>query len=181
MGTQLLLPKRGRAPLPILDPCPLWPNGWMDQVDTWHRGGPWFRLHCARLGPSSPPQKGGAASSQFSAHFYCDQTTAGCIKMPLGIEVGLSPVCVRWGPSCPCPERGRSPPPQFSTHVYCGQTSGWIKMALGTEVGLSPGRIVLDWDPAPLPQKRGQSRPNFRPIFIVAKRLDASRCHLVWR
>jgi len=23
--------------------------------------------------------------------------------------------------------------------------------------------------------------PNFRPIFIVAKRLGASRCHLVWR
>ena len=27
---------------------------------------------------------------QFSAHFYCRQT-AGCIKMPLGMEVGLSP------------------------------------------------------------------------------------------
>jgi len=23
--------------------------------------------------------------------------------------------------------------------------------------------------------------PNFRPMFIVAKRLDGSRCHLVWR
>jgi len=33
---------------------------------------------------------------------------------------------------------------------------------------------VLDWDPAPL-------LPNFRPISVVPKRLDASRCHSVWR
>ena len=51
---------------------------------TWHGGGPWFRTHCARWGPSSPPQKGGTA-------------------------------------------------------------------------------------------------PNFRPMFVVAKRLDGSRCHLVGR
>jgi len=51
-------------------------------------------------------------------------------------------------------------------------------MALGMEVGLGPGHIVLDGDPAPL-AKKGQT-PNFRPIFIFAKRLDASRCHLVW-
>jgi len=51
-------------------------------------------------------------------------------------------------------------------------------MALGMEVGLGPGHIVLDGDPAPLP-KKGAELPNFRPIFIVAKRLDASTCHLV--
>jgi len=76
---------------------------------------------------------------------------------------------------------GAEPPPQFSAHVHCGQTSGWIKMALGTEMGLGPGYIVLDWDPAPLPQKGAEPLPNFRPISIVAKRLDASRCHSVWR
>jgi len=47
-------------------------------------------------------------------------------------------------------------------------------MTLGMEVGLSPGHIVLDGEPAPLPQK-GAEPHNFRPIFIVAKRLDASR------
>jgi len=52
-------------------------------------------------------------------------------------------------------------------------------MALGMEVGLSPGQIVLDGDPAPL-TKRGRA-PHVWPIFIVAKRMDASRCHLVWR
>jgi len=77
--------KRGGAPSPIFGPCPLWPNGWMDQDGTWHRGVPWSRLHCARLGPSSRPQKGGGAPPpNFSAHFHCGQT-AGCIKMPLGI------------------------------------------------------------------------------------------------
>ena len=41
------------------------------------------------MGPQLPsPNKG--ADPQFSAHFYCRQT-AGCIKMPLGMEVGLSP------------------------------------------------------------------------------------------
>jgi len=56
---------------------------------------------------------------------------------------------------------GTSPPPQFSAHVYCGQTAGWIKMALGVDV-----------DPAHLPQQGAEPPPNFRPIFIVAKRLE---------
>jgi len=62
--------------------------------------------------------------------------------------------------------------------VLC-QTDEWIKMKLGMQVGLGPGHIVLDGDPAPLPQ-RGTA-PNFRPIFVVAKWLDGSRCHLVGR
>jgi len=56
-----------------------------------------------------------------------------------------------------------------------------MKLVLGMVVGLSSGDFVLDGDPAPLPQK-GAEPPslNFRPISIVAKQLDASRCHLVW-
>ena len=105
--------------------------------------------------------------------------------MPLGIEVGLSPGdFVLDGYPVPLPKKeavlGGGAPSQFLAHVYCGQTAGWIKMALGTEVGLGPVHIVLDGDTAPL-FKEGTEPPNFRPIFIVAKRLDASRCHLVWR
>jgi len=81
--------KGGIAPSPMFGSCLLWQNSWMDQGDTWHGGGPWSRPHCAKWEPSSPPQKGGRAT-QFSAHFYCGQT-AGCINMPLGMEVGLSP------------------------------------------------------------------------------------------
>ena len=73
-------------------------------------------------------------------------------------------LCVRWGPSPPL-HKGGGAPSQFSVHVYSDQTAGWIKMALGVEVGLSPGHVVLDADPAPLPQKGAKLAPNFRPIF----------------
>ena len=36
---------------------------------------------------------------------------------------------------------------------YCGQTDAWMKMKLVTQVGLGSGHIVLDGDPAPLPQR----------------------------
>jgi len=101
--------------------------------------------------------------------------------MPLGMEVGLgSGDFVLNEDPAPPPHKGGRVPPQFSAHVYCGLTAGWIKMALGMEVGLGQGHIVLDGDPAPLP-KKGAEAANFSPISIVAKRLDASICHLVWR
>jgi len=50
-------------------------------------------------------------------------------------------------------------------------------MKLGTQVGIDPGHIVLDDDPT-LPSQRDRV-PNFRPISVVAKRLDRLRCHLV--
>jgi len=54
--------------------------------------------------------------------------------------------------------------------------------ALGTEVGLGPDDIVLDGDPASPPQKVGGAPfPNFRPMYIVAKRLHESRRQLAWR
>ena len=64
--------------------------------------------------PSLPsPTKGTEPPSQFSAHLYCAQT-AGCIKMPLGMEVGLSPgEFVLDGYLAPLPKRGRSPLPNF--------------------------------------------------------------------
>ena len=97
----------------------------------------------------------------------------GWIKMKLGVQVGLGPgdFVLRGYPA--------PPSPQFSAHVYCDQAAGWIKMALGMEVGLDPGHVLLDGDPALLP-KRGQT-PNFRPIFIVAKRLGGSKFYLVRR
>jgi len=53
-------------------------------------------------------------------------------------------------------------------------------MPLGMQVGLGPGHVVLDGDPAPLPKKEAE-HCNFRPISIVAKRLDGSKWHLAWR
>ena len=101
--------------------------------------------------------------------------------MVLGIEVGLSPNdFVLDGDPAPLRKKGAEPPPQFSAHFYCGQTAGCIKMPLGMDVGLSQGDFVLDGDLVPLPQKGGGA-PNFRPMFIVAKLLDGSRCHLARR
>jgi len=115
---------------------------------------------------------------------YCGQRV-GRIKMKLGVQVGFGPGhIVLDGDRAPPPPKGHIP--QFSAHVYCGKTvvccsqmAGWIKMPLGMEVGLSPGDFVLDGDPAPTPEKGGGT-PNFRPMSIVAKRLDGSRWHLAW-
>jgi len=51
----------------------------------------------------------------------------------------------------------------------------------GLEVGLGPGDFVLDGDQTPPQKKRGTALRNFWPMSIVAKRLDGSTCHLVWR
>jgi len=45
------------------------------------------------------------------------------------------------------------------------------------KVGLGPGHIMLDGTQPP--PKKGGTALNFRPMSIVAKRLDGSRCHLV--
>ena len=100
-----------------------------------------------------------------------------CWPQPRGL-------CVRWRPSPPPQKKGGAPSSNFGpfwAHVYCGQTAGCIMMPLSTKVGVSSGDSVLDGDPAPSPQRVWSPLPNFRPISIVAKRLDASRCHLVWR
>jgi len=53
-------------------------------------------------------------------------------------------------------------------------------MPLGIEVGLGPGDFVLDGElatPLSLPKGGGsppQKKKKFRPMFIVAKRLDGS-------
>ena len=94
------------------------------------------------------------------------------IKMKLGMQVGLGPGhIVRWGPP-----KGA---PIFGLYLLW-PNAGWIKMKLGMQVDLGHGHIVLDGDPAPPPPKRGRA-PHFRPMPIVAKQLDGSKCHLVQR
>jgi len=135
------------------------------------------------------PQR--SAAPQFLAHICCGQID-GWIKTPLGREVGLGPsnIVLDGDPAPPPKKWGRAP--EFSTHVCCSATACFIRMQLGMEIGLGPGHIVLDGDPAPLkrghspfppPQKKGHSLPplNFRPMSVVVKWLDGSRCHLVWR
>jgi len=103
---------------PIIGPYLLWPNGWMDEDGTWLGGGPWFSPHCARWGQLPSPKKEAEPPSQFSAHLYCDQT-AGCIKMPLGMEVGLSPLdfVLDGDQASLYPKRGGGPPNSRPTSI----------------------------------------------------------------
>jgi len=88
-GDPALLTKRWRS-LPILGPCLLWPNAWMDQDATWHGGRPQPRPLCVRWGPNPLPENAAQPFPQFSAHFYCGQA-AEYIKMPPGMEVCPGP------------------------------------------------------------------------------------------
>ena len=126
---------------PIFGPCLLWPNGWMDQDGTWHGGRPRPRPLCARWRPSSTPK---GHSPQFPAHVCCGQT-AGWIKMPLGMEVGLGlrdivfdvdPATFR--------KKGTPTPTEFLAHVYCGQMAGWRRRRLyGSRPRLRPHCTTL--------------------------------------
>ena len=105
----------------------------------------------------------------------------GCMDQDvIGMEVGLGPGdCVRCGPRSPSPKGGAGPPQIFGPCLL--RPNGWMDEA-GTWHGgrPQPRRLCVRWGPSPLPPKGGgASLPNFRPISIVAKRLDASRCHLV--
>jgi len=148
----------------IFGPYLLRPNGCMDQDATWYRDRPRPSGLCVRWEPTSPPRKGGTAPSAILGPFLCYM--AGCIKMPLGMEVGLSSgdFVIDGDPAAPPQKGGRAP--KFSAYVYCGQTAGWIKMVLGMAVGLSPGDFVLDGDPAPSPKRRQSPSPIFGPFLL---------------
>jgi len=130
------------------------------------------------MGTQSPPQKGAEPPTNFRPMFIVAKRLDPSRCHLVWTYASAQGTCVLDGDPAPLPKRGGAP--EFSAHVYCGQTAGWIKMTLGMDVGVFPGHIVLGGDPAPLPKKGQSPTPNFRPIFIVAKRLDASsRCHLV--
>ena len=110
---------------------------------------------------------------------YCGQMV-GRIKMKLGTQVGLGPChIVLDGDSAPPPPKGAGAPifgPYLLRPNGCrDQDATWY----GGRT--QPRRLYVRWEPSPS-TKRGRSLlPNFRIISIVAKRLDESRCHLVWR
>ena len=131
--------------------------------------------------PAPPPEKRGR-SPHFSAHVYCGQT-AGRIKIVFGTEVGLSLgdlVVLDGDPASPPQKGGRAHSPIFGPILLW--PNGWMHQdATWHGASLSLGNFVLDGDTAPSPKMGRSPLPNFRPISIVAKRLDASRCHLVRR
>jgi len=164
--------------LSVCDVGVLWPNGWTDQDETWRAGRPQPWPHFVRWGPTSPPQKGGGAP-EFSAHVCCGQMAA-WIKMPLGMEIGLGPSdFVLDDDPAPSQKRGQSPPPIFGPCLLW--PNGWMDQG-GTWHGGGPRSRphCARWGPSS-PSPKGAQPPNFRPMSVVAKRLDGLRCHLVWR
>ena len=130
-------------------------------------------------GDPAPSPKGGRAPPQFCAHFYCSQT-AGCTKMPLGMELGLNPVdFVLDGDPTPSPKRGRIPQIFGPCLLW---PNGWMDQN-GTWHGgkPQPRRLWVRWGPSPLPKKGAEPPLQFSANFYCPKRLDAPRCHLVWR
>ena len=119
MGTQHPPHKRGGAPSPIFGPFLLWPNGWMHQDATWYGGRPLSSPHCGRWGTALLPKKGAEPPPNFRPIFIVAKRLDGCIKMPLGMEVGLGPGNIAQD-GTQLPPKGHSP--QFSAHVCCGQT-----------------------------------------------------------
>jgi len=92
-GSSFPVPKGGRSP-PIFGPYLLQPNGCMDQDATWCGGRPQPRRLCVRWGPRStlPKMRTEPSSPIFGPFLLWSNgcNTAACIKMPLGMEVGLS-------------------------------------------------------------------------------------------
>jgi len=79
------LPK-GADP-PIFGPYLLQPNGCMDQDATWYGGRHQLRQLCApKMGAEPPSPIFGPFLLWSNGH-----NTSACIKMPLSMEVGLSP------------------------------------------------------------------------------------------
>jgi len=182
-GDAVPSPKRGRSPQ-IFGPCLLWLNSWMDQDATWHEGRPQPRRLCVRWGPSRPPHKRGGAPSPICGPF---------LLWPNGwmhqdaIWYGGRPqsrrLWVRWRPNPP-PKREAevgAEPPIFGPWLLW--PNGWMDQDCTWHGGRpwSSPHCAARWGHRSAPQNWAQSPPNFRPIFIVAKRLDASSCHLVRR
>jgi len=99
------------------------------------------------MGTQLPLPNGGEAPR-------CSQM-AGWIKMPLGMEVGLSPgdFVLDGDPALPSPKMGAEPlSPIFGPFLLWSNscnTAACIKTPVGMEVGLSPRDFVLDGNPAP--------------------------------
>jgi len=106
----------------------------------------------------APPKKGAQPLPIFGPCLL-GQTTV-CIRIPHGMEVGLSLGDILLDGEVAPPLLKRHSP-QFSAHVHCSQTAGWTKMPLGMEVGVD----CVRWGPS-CHAKRGTA-PSLQPMSVV--------------
>jgi len=111
--------------------------------------------------------------------------------MPLGMEVNLdaSDIVLDGDPARPPQKGGRAPSANFRpmsivANGCMDQDVTWpmSMVTLGMEVwkyASAQATLCKKGTQLPVPKKGAQPPPNFQPMFVEAKRLDGSRCHLV--
>jgi len=112
------------------------------------------------MGTQLPLTQRGTAPTQFSAHIWCGQMAA-WIKMPLGMELGLSPgdFGLDGDPTLPSREKGAEPhSPIFGPFLL------WPDGCRHQDATWYGGRpqpraLCVRWGPSP--------PLNFRPLFII--------------
>jgi len=133
-------------------------------------------VHIVIDGDTAPlPKTGGRTPPpQFSAHLYCGQTD-GCIKMPLGTEVGIGlrkRHCVRCGPRYP--QKKGTPPTQFWPMCIVWP-NGWMDEDAAWYGSRSRPRPHCTRR-GPSSRERGTAALSFRPMSIVATVAQLSYC-----
>ena len=110
---------------------------------------------------------------------YCGQTV-GWMKMKLGTEVGLGPGQIVLDGNPASPQKSGTQQPHFSAHVLW--PNGWMNQDATWYGGRSRPRPHCQMGTQFLPPTKGGTAPaNFRPMSVVAKQLDGSKCHVVRR
>jgi len=154
------LPQKGQSPSPIFG------HVYCGQTAAWIKP----NGLCVRWGHSPFPKRGW--SPKFSAHVYCGQT-AGCIKMALGMEVGLiQGDFVLDGDPVPLPKKGAESLPNFRPCLL------WPNGCMdqdATWYGGGPWRHCVRWGPSS-PRKGHSSPLSFRPMSVVATVAHLSYC-----
>ena len=92
----------------ILNPCLLWPNGWMDQDQTWQEVG-LYPGHICYMGTQPPSPKGALLAPNFRPMPVVAIRLDGSRWHLAGGRPRPRPHCVRWGRSSPSP-KGVQPP-----------------------------------------------------------------------
>jgi len=161
-----MLSDRCLSVCPVCEVGVLWPNGWMDQDETWHVGRPRPWPHCVDGDP--PPLHKRAQPPNFGPYLLWQNGRMDQDATWRGGRPQPRELCVRWEPSPPfsSPKKAERSPPIFSPYLLrpngcTDQYTTWYGSSLG------PDDIVLDGDPAPPVQKGGGAPSPKRgsPIF----------------
>jgi len=120
------------------------------------------------IGIQLPLLQRGTSPTQFSAHIFCGQMAA-WIKLPLGMELGLSPgdFVLDGDPALPSPKKGAEPPSPIFGPLLLWPNGCMHQDATWYGGRPQPRRLCVRWGPSPL---------NFRPMFIIVIVISLEHC-----